>query len=220
MTVYKKIYTLPDFDSSEILRYARVKESDLATDRLLFECCDMLKELSGAVCFCEVPVKVCQDGVNLDFVKVKSTGLAKNLKNCQSAVIFAATAGAKIDRLIEKYNRIDLSRAVMLQAVGTERVEALCDLFSRDIELQKKQKGEFTRPRFSPGYGDLPLEIQRDIFRVLDPFKNIGVSLCESLLMTPSKSVTAIIGVGKTPCKNLGGCEYCDKTDCNFRKEQ
>ena len=49
--------------------------------------------------------------------------------------------------------------------------------------------------RYSPGYGDLPLELQREIIRVLDCGRTIGITLTESLLMQPSKSVTAVIGM-------------------------
>ena len=62
--------------------------------------------------------------------------------------------------------------------------------------------------------------MQKDIFNLLNPAKNIGLSLSDSLLMTPSKAVTAIVGLGKDPCRNKSGCEYCDKTDCAFRKEK
>jgi hypothetical protein len=82
----------------------------------------------------------------------------------------------------------------MLQALGSERVEALCDEFCRLMAIESKRE---LRPRFSPGYGDLPLELQRDIFRLLEPSRRIGVVLNDSLLMSPSKSVTAIIGIEK-----------------------
>ena len=79
----------------------------------------------------------------------------------------------------------------MFDALATERIEALCDVFCEDIE---KEYGK-TRPRFSAGYGDLPLELQREIFSVLDCPKSIGLTLTDSLLMSPSKSVTAIVGI-------------------------
>ena len=73
------------------------------------------------------------------------------------------------------------------------------------------------RPRFSPGYGDLPLELQKDVFRVLDCPRKIGLSLNESLLMSPSKSVTAIIGIGKGDVEAENKCSACEKTDCAYR---
>ena len=95
-----------------------------------------------------------------------------------------------VDRLIAKYNRISPSKALIFQAIGAERAESLCDLFCD--EMKEKYS---TNPRYSPGYGDLPLDIQRDIFAVLDCPRKIGLTLNDSLLMSPSKSVTAIIGV-------------------------
>ena len=111
--------------------------------------------------------------------------------------MFAATVGVGIDRLITRYSIVSPARSLMLQAIGTERAEALCDLFCREIAEEKAREGSVTCPRFSPGYGDLPLELQKDIFAVLDCPRYIGVSLGESLLMSPSKSVTAIVGVRK-----------------------
>ena len=136
-------------------------------------------------------------------------------------VIFGATVGLEADRLIKRYSRLDTARAVMLQAIGAERIEALCDAFCADIEENVAERGLFTRPRFSPGYGDLPLEIQRDFVRVLDCRRKIGVTLNESLLMSPSKSVTAIIGLSDKPCGvTSGDCGYCGKRDCAYRKEE
>ena len=80
------------------------------------------------------------------------------------------------------------------------------------------------KPRFSPGYGDVPLEIQKDIVMLLDCAKRIGVSLNDSLLMSPSKSVTAFIGLqepsgkmDKREVKSTNKCAACAKTDCDFR---
>ena len=71
-------------------------------------------------------------------------------------------------------------------------IENVCDLFNKKINGEY----QYTKSRFSPGYGDLPIEFQRDIFSVLNLNKNIGVYLTEGMQMTPSKSVTAIIGAG------------------------
>ena len=111
------------------------------------------------------------------------------------AIIFAATIGIGIDRLISKYSRLSPAKALCLQAIGAERVEALCNDFCEKMESEFQGKGESLRPRFSPGYGDLPLETQKMIFSLLDCPKRIGVTLGDTLLMSPSKSVTAFIGI-------------------------
>ena len=83
----------------------------------------------------------------------------------------------------------------MMQAIGAERIEALCDAFCDDME---KEMGVSLRPRFSPGYGDLPLSVQKDIISLLEAPKRIGLSLNDSLLMSPTKSVTAFAGISNS----------------------
>lgn len=107
-------------------------------------------------------------------------------------IMFAATVGHSIDRLIARYERLQPSKALLLQGIGAERVEALCDAFQE--ELSRMYQGCITR-RVSPGYGKLKLELQKDFFDILDINRKIGISLGESLLMTPSKSVTAVFGI-------------------------
>ncbi len=128
-------------------------------------------------------------------MEVPSSNLCKNLCECKKAIVFCATVGIELDRLIKKYERIAPSKAVMLHAFGSERVEALCDAFCDDIKAEYGKFGMKCCARFSPGYGDFDIKFQKDIFRALDIPKNIGVSLNDNLFMTPSKSVTAIIGL-------------------------
>ena len=134
------------------------------------------------------------------------------------AVLFGATVGLELDRLIARHSRLQPVKALTFQAIGAERVEALCDAFCADIRRQVQEQGCCTKMRFSPGYGDVPLTLQRDIFRVLDCARQIGLTLNGSLLMTPSKSVTAIVGIGggqQQPDKEK--CSACAKGDCTFR---
>lgn len=110
-------------------------------------------------------------------------------------IIFAATIGVGVDRLISKYSRLSPTKALCFQAIGAERVEALCDEFCNKMKTELEKDGEKVKPRFSPGYGDLPLETQKMIFSLLDCPKRIGVTLGDTLLMSPSKSVTAFVGI-------------------------
>ncbi len=159
--------------------------------------------------------------LDLTFMQTDSKDLAKNLSECHELVVFAATVGIAVDRLITKYGSVSPSRALCMQAIGAERIESLCDCFNNEIDEKYRQENGFTRPRFSPGYGDFALEAQREIFKVLDCSRKIGLSLNESLLMSPSKSVTALIGISHTQrnrCRS--GCTQCTKTDCNFRRNE
>lgn len=193
--VFTKGYTAPEVDSKEVLRYARA-EGDETTLDLLESCIAEAKDrFSYNVCYARFGIEIHGDEIDLGFTRTSSHSLAKCLDGCHEIVLLAATVGFGIDRLIEKYSLIAPSRAVIFQALGSERVEALCDVFCNDLATEEERSGNTLRPRFSPGYGDLPLELQRDIFASLGCTKAIGITLGDNLFMNPTKSVTAIIGI-------------------------
>ncbi len=205
-TVYTKTFNPPPFDRGEILRYAGAKESIPEIEKLIDECIEETKD--------KLVYKVCYGHFPTSFLQVKSEIIARNLSGCKSIVLFAATVGIELDRLIARYGKISPAKALIFQAIGAERIERLCDEFCR---FTVEEYGH-TKPRFSPGYGDLPLEAQKDFFRVLEPSKRIGLTLNESMLMTPSKSVTAIIGITDEETTEKKGCATCNKKDCIFRR--
>ena len=182
--------TVPDVNVRELLRYAGAK-GDTTLDSLVS---DVISEADGLlsyrVIYLTLPVVIEGDTVKLGALSTSSGDLRKNLQGCSQAIIFGATVGSGIDRLITKYGRLSPSRALLLQAYGSERIESLCDEFCKFLS----SSGKILRPRFSSGYGDLPLDFQRDVFALLD-CKRIGLTLNESLSMSPSKSVTAIVGL-------------------------
>lgn len=197
-TVYVRNYDVPPWDRKEILRYAGIRGSAPEIDALLDECLgEVSGKLSYKVCYREFPLRRCGEEFDLGFMRSASPSLERHLSGCRRIVVFAATVGILLDRLIARYAAISQTKALLLGAIGAERVESLCDVFCREISLEKAAGGYKTRPRFSPGYGDLPLGMQREIFAVLDCPRRIGLTLGDSLLMSPSKSVTAIIGVEK-----------------------
>lgn len=192
-TVITKFPLPGEISEREALRYAGCRSADDSTVKLLRECVAELRDkLSYKVCYCELPLETDGDICRFGSFSVSSRALAKCLRDCRKVLLFGATVGVGPDRLISRYIRTSPSKAVILQAVGAERIEALCDTFCREYEMEN---GVSLTPRFSPGYGDLPLGVQRDMFAVLDCPRRIGLSLNESLLMSPSKSVTAFAGI-------------------------
>ena len=216
--VYVKEFGELPVNKKEILRYAGAGENSPELDEKIDECIEEIA-LKSKVCFCEFPVKIYDDYIDLSFVKSQSEDLRKNLKDCTSVVLFCATVGIEIDRLIWRYSTVSPLRSLLFQAIGTERIESLCDAFNDYIKNEKRCEGKYTKPRFSAGYGDFPIETQKDIIRVLDASRKIGVTLNESLLMSPSKSVTAIIGISdKNICEDKKECDICKKKDCEYRR--
>ncbi len=194
--IYTKSFGAPPLDRREVLRYAGVRGEVPEIEALLDECLEQSLDIfTYKVCYRELDICDMGERLDLGFTVADSCSLKKNLAGCHGVIVFAASVGAGIDRLIARYSSLSPARALMLGAIGTERVESLCDEFYRVISDEKRGIGEIVCPRFSPGYGDLALDMQRDIFALLDCPRKIGVSLSDTLLMSPSKSVTAIIGI-------------------------
>lgn len=195
-TVFVKEYDAPKVDRKEILRYMGCRSSTPEIEELIDKglglCFD---KLTYKVCYCKFPVERQGDGLSLGFTVTSSQDLTKALNGCCGIILFAATVGLGLDRLIMRYSRTSASLALCLQAIGAERIEALCDNFCGDLKKQYSEENAVLRPRFSAGYGDLPIELQKDIFNTLSCSKNIGLTLNNSMLMSPTKSVTAIVGI-------------------------
>ena len=98
-------------------------------------------------------------------------------------------------------------------------MEEYCDQIHEKLEKELRKEEKYLRPRFSPGYGDFSITYQKELLQVLDAAKKIGLTMTESYMLTPVKSVTAVIGISKTneQC-HRSGCESCDKTDCLYRR--
>ena len=215
-----RTFELPEPRYSEVCRYAGADpdapSSRQAVERVTEICRGFIR---AATCSIRLPVTLRDGGADFPFGRVDSRALTRNLAGCREVVLFAATVGLGIDRLVERYRVRELTTSVFINALGSERVECLCRLFCRETEEAERAAGRFTRPRFSPGYGDFPLALQRPVLTFLDAERKIGITLNESLLMSPSKSVTAIVGVGEERCRAaLGCCSFCDREDCPERK--
>lgn len=216
-TVISKSFCEPKFNIKEILRYAGSKTPSEEILALIDECLNEIEgKLSYKVCYREFFVSINDNECDFGAFKTHSENLSNNLEGCKSVIIFAATIGIEIDRLINKYSRISPSKSLIFQAIGAERIETLCDTFCNDLN---NNLNGLSKPRFSPGYGDLSLEIQKYIFSVLDCQKRIGLFLNKSLLMSPSKSVTAFVGICDSKCESIvkTKCDSCDNINCTFR---
>ena len=82
-----------------------------------------------------------------------------------------------------------------MQAAGAMFIESYLDSFNAQLEKEAEEQGFKLHSRFSPGYGDVSLEIQRHFFSILPCTQRIGLTLTNSLVMAPEKSVTAFIGM-------------------------
>lgn len=151
---------------------------------------ELQKVLQCRYACARVPIlRPAENMLDLGFGPFESRNLYKNLEGCGEVFLFAVTLGVGVDRLLMRLSAVSGARHFITDALASALAEAACDRL--DAEL----KGELTcAPRFSPGYGDLPLELQKPLLNLLQA-QRIGIHLTENLLMVPTKSITAIMGI-------------------------
>lgn len=160
-----------------------------------------------------------ENRIEIGTMNIRSRSLNRNLKGCEKAVVFGATLGVQTDMLIKKYSLINMARAVVLQSCAAVILEEYCDDCQEKIGRTAEKEKLWMRPRFSPGYGDFDIHYQKDILCMLDTAKTIGLTMTDSYMLTPAKSVTAVIGLSSVDEKcHRQGCEVCQKEDCIYRR--
>ncbi len=158
--------------------------------------------------------------VDMGFLQTQSRNLSRNLLGCRQAAVMAATLGIGTDRMINRMFHLDAAKATVMQAAAAAMIEAWCDVCQETIRQEAARRGLFLRPRFSPGYGDFPLKSQKAILQGLQAQKKIGLTVTDSLMMIPVKSVTAVIGLSEeNSFCHKNGCEVCPKDDCAYRRQ-
>lgn len=143
-----------------------------------------------------------------------SKALSKHLAGAEKVAVLAGTLGTSSDLIIRESAVLGTVKLSAAQAAGAAMLEQVLD---EACAVIGQECGLFPMPRFSAGYGDFDLKYQADILCLCDATKRIGITLTDNMMMIPTKSVTALVGLKSTPCKG-GGCKECYKKDCEFRK--
>ncbi len=194
-------------DIGEVYRYLGLSQSARSrlellppeTPALIEDCIRELQPLLGArsvyACFPLVTGSLHEPSVMFAGYRISGTYLFRNLQGCTRVILLAATVGARVDACIRRYIKRDAARAAVLQAAGAMFTETFVDVLNQNIARQAAADGWQVNPRYSPGYGDVPLDTQRIFFSLLPCTSKIGLTLTDSLVMAPEKSVTAFIGM-------------------------
>ena len=224
------VYNAPllGIDVGETRRYAGLGKAGAFDDRLVENACEDALLLA-------VPKGIWQIyGYDCKAQEIKSEPpctilgekIGRHLAGCDQVVLLAATVGEEIENTVTKrFGEGEYASSVLLDAAATAAVEQVADAMERAIRPKAAARGYRMRWRFSPGYGDWPLEQQTEVVR-LSRAAEIGVCLSESLMLVPRKSITAIIGLykeereaGNAPEEIPRGCAGCNRKDCPARKE-
>lgn len=208
---------------TEAFRYLGIKGiPDNITLQLADECEKILiAEMTPKFCWTYAAISECSDNsVRLSgyALELKGKDISEHLKDCSGVVFLAATLGNNVDMLLRRMQAQDMAKAVIIDAMASAAIEQVCDETEKEI-AEKLNNKHFTW-RFSPGYGDFPIEIQKEFLYALNAQKVIGLCANSGGMLTPTKSVTAVIGVHEKSVENQKhSCESCNMRDrCNYRK--
>ncbi len=188
----------PDEASSRLLRQAETLLRSAATPRGIWR---------------ELPLTALE-------VDTCGDDLARHLHGCDRCVLMAVTLGSGADTLMRRLELTDIALAAAVDATASAVIEQLCDELEARIRREVQASGRYLTGRYSPGYGDCPLALQDDLCLMLDTVRGIGCSVTPEHLLTPRKSVTAILGTADHPVTGArAGCAHCLlRNKCAYRK--
>ncbi len=212
---------LMNVDIKEALRYARVTEPDEDILNAVRRAAEQTAQRTAPRYLYRIfSLRHAEDGVSLPEAGIRLPGsLAKTmLAECKNTALLLCTLGAEFDRLLRTAQARDMTQALYVDACGSNLVEQGCDAAEREIAA--RYPGMYLTDRFSPGYGDLPLDLQPGLLRALDGERRLGVCVGPSYLLNPMKSVTAVIGLADRPQRaRIRGCAFCAlKKGCAYRE--
>lgn len=211
-------------DKVEVLKYLGIKNGE--ADREYIEKIDqyiklLLDEASPKYTYAvfEIeshnPVKL--KGTNVTF---SGSDIEKHLEKADKVILLAATLGYEADKIIRTKSVINMADAVIVDSCASGGIENLCNNLTSYLEKEYEVKNLYLTDRFSPGYGDFPIECQHDLCLLTQSQKKIGLTCTRFGALEPVKSVTAVIGIGDMPFeKRITGCASCRlKSECSYRK--
>ena len=134
-------------------------------------------------------------GIELEGAYIYSDDIARLTSRSDDCIVIAATLGHETDRQITLAQNRNMLDGLALDACASVRIDSYIDQFMRSDVTGWLHEGERMTSRFSPGYGDLSMNVTEDIIAILNATKRIGLSVTRSLMMSPVKSVTAISGI-------------------------
>ena len=140
--------------------------------------------------------------------------IRRHLSGCNKVLLMAATIGMKTDLMIRQAAIRNPIQSIIMDSAGSTLIELVCDTVEAELREEVEAEGQYLTSRFSPGYGDLPLHAQKGFFDALE-IRRIGIHLSEDDLMTPRKSVTAVLGIADHPVKKKErSCNSCNLREC------
>lgn len=147
------------------------------------------------------------------------SSMRRHMAGARKVGVLAVTIGMGVERELKRLSLTDHLGQVLFDAAATTMVERAADAAEATLVGMAAREGLYTNFRFSPGYGDMPMQTQPVLLDALDARRRLGITLSPTLLMTPTKSVTAVVGMFDTPQPSThASCADCFcRAFCNLR---
>lgn len=230
----KNFANLIEIDKNEVLRYLEYNGQyiDEKLDHTIDECIKITKQKINpryTLGVYSILKEKIDDSYQIKFkdsnVSIKSKDLYKLLGGCSQCILLSTTLGIDIEKQIKINSYSNLTKSIIIDACATTAIEEFCDILQSNIEDELRKEGKYITNRYSPGYGDLPIDINEDIINLLNTSNKIGLTITKDKIMIPRKSVVAIIGISENKstykqkscleCSNYNTCKY-KKGDDNY----
>ena len=212
---------MTDIPEQEVLRYLRAgtaKDPALSA-QVHALCAEMKKSITPHYVVQEYECTITTTRVTFGDTAFESFRLAHHLSGCRSLLLFAATLGFDAIRVIRTEQMRSMARGAIADAAASAMIEQFCDDVQNTLADTYEKRGLYLRPRFSPGYGDFALASQQDFFRLLELRGRLALTLSPDFIMSPSKSVTAVIGLTEDPSKSFRRPAAPRSSSLSFRRE-
>ncbi len=223
MSVYNG--TLQFIDEQEMRRYAGLSRSKDFPAQLIDDACMEVQVLGAPQGIYHSYAYNCAEAVIISEPPLALNGdtVKRHLRGCSEVIVLAVTIGEATEKGIsEHFAAGRYTAAVLLDAAGTTAVEMIADQVNELIKTQAAKRGLSITTRFSPGYGGWDVTAQAAV-TALAGGKEIGITVTETSMLEPRKSVTAIIGLRtedkNNPQKTASGCRICTQPQCHFRRQ-
>ena len=217
--------SIDDLTFSDKELYETLGYRDAVPDEYILSFIDRLKKELFAVCVPQFGYRLL-DGVALgtsmlivgNQVITPYRIITKALEKSDCFYLLLATVGKEANEwILRKRGGADIMETWIADALGSVLVEAIVTAGKIKLEQIAQDKGWRITNSYSPGYCSWNVSEQRRLFAML-PKGFCGVTLTESSLMLPIKSVSALVGVGENVEKSAYHCDICTKKDCYKRR--
>lgn len=224
-----KSYQIDALDRKEVLRYLGYRgqevtpELDARLDSAIASCLAIGRARASIAVYRvagreELPDGTPQVTLADTALTLVGTSMQRHMRGARKVGVLAVTIGMGVERELKRLSLTDHLGQVLFDAAATTMVERAADAAEATLVGMAAREGLYTNFRFSPGYGDMPMQTQHVLLDALDA-RRLGITLSPTLLMTPTKSVTAVVGMFDAPQPSThASCADCFcRAFCNLR---